>query len=49
MVLGDFNVDYGRYTADSAVKMFANAIIVVWVANNSFPGQLELVQEHHQF
>ena len=23
MVLGDFNVDYGRYTADSAVKMFA--------------------------
>ena len=26
MVLGDFNVDYGRYTAYSAVKMFADTI-----------------------
>ena len=26
VVLGDFNVDYGRYTADSAVKMFADTI-----------------------
>ena len=27
MFLGDFNVDHGRYTADLAVKMFANTII----------------------
>ena len=26
MVSGDFNVDYGPYTADSAVKMFADTI-----------------------
>ena len=26
MVVGDFNVDYGRYTADLAVKMFADRI-----------------------
>ena len=26
MVLGDFNVDYGRYTANSAVKMLADTI-----------------------
>ena len=26
MFLGDFNVDHGRYTADLAVKMFANTI-----------------------
>ena len=26
MVLGDFNDDYDRYTADSAVKMFADTI-----------------------
>ena len=26
VVLGDFNVDYGRYTADSAVKMFGDTI-----------------------
>ena len=26
MVLGDLNVDYGRCTADSAVKMFADTI-----------------------
>ena len=26
MVLGVFNVDYGRYTADSAVKMFDDTI-----------------------
>ena len=26
MVLGDFSVDYDRYTADLAVKMFADTI-----------------------
>ena len=26
MVLGDFNVDYSHYTADSAVKMLADRI-----------------------
>ena len=26
MVLGDFNVDYGRYATYSAVKMFADTI-----------------------